>query len=96
MALGFPHPDYLMEGLTSKQLSDWEIYYAVEPFGEEAEWSRIGRDCSLLINLKLKEGKEQFTPFDFMPELYEGKRSRMKQTSEDHVGMMRSMIKKEE
>jgi len=96
LALGFPHPDYLMECLTSKQLSDWEIFYAVEPFGEEAEWSRIGRYCSLLINLKLKEGTKQFTPYDFMPSLYEGKRSRKEQTTADHVDLMRLMIKEKE
>ena len=85
-----------MECLTSKQLSDWEIYYAVEPFGEEAECSRNGKLCSLLINLKLKDGKEQFTPHDFMPSIYEGKRSRKKQTAQDHVNLMRSMTKEKD
>jgi hypothetical protein len=37
--LGFPHPDWLLRSLTSKQISDWQVYYALEPFGEDrADW----------------------------------------------------------
>ena len=30
MDLGYPHPDYLLPLLSSKQLSDWEAFYLIQ------------------------------------------------------------------
>lgn len=94
--MGFPHPDYLLECLTAKQLSDWEIIYAIEPFGEEAEWYRLGMHLCTIVNTKLKEGAIPFTPYDFMPPLYEGERSRKKQTPDDMKNLLSSASEKRE
>ena len=33
MALGWPHPDFLLESLTGEQLAGWQDYYSREPWG---------------------------------------------------------------
>ena len=33
LALGCPHPDYLLEKITLKQLYEWQMYASLEPFG---------------------------------------------------------------
>jgi hypothetical protein len=96
LALGIPHPDYLLECLTSKQLSDWEVFYAIEPFGEEADYYRTGLLCANLINIKLKKDAKHLTPHDFMPSLYEGERSLKKQTVDDMQQLLSSMSEKKE
>lgn len=89
MALGFPHPDYLDEALNAKQLRDWEVYYSIEPFGEESAFRRTGVIASTLINLKLKKEAKKLTPNDFMPMLYVGKKE--EQTTTDMKDLMSSM-----
>ncbi len=34
LALGYPHPDYLLPYLTSRQLREWIAYNNIEPFGQ--------------------------------------------------------------
>ena len=33
LALGYPHPDYLLPYLSAHQFNDWKIYYQLEPWG---------------------------------------------------------------
>jgi len=33
LALGFSHPDYLLDTLSDKQIDDWRNYYRQYPFG---------------------------------------------------------------
>ena len=40
LALGWPHPDYLLKLLTDKQFKEWCSYYALEPWGFEVEDAR--------------------------------------------------------
>ena len=96
MALGVPHPDYLLEMLTAKQLREWEIVYSIEPFGEEPKYVRSGIIASTLINLKLKKETKKTTPFDFMPALYTGKKSGGKQSMEEMKALMSSMANNKE
>lgn len=41
MVLGFPHPDYLLDTLTSRQWQDWIEWASVEPVGDEREDWRV-------------------------------------------------------
>lgn len=69
----FPHPDMLLEVLTSKQLSEWMAFAQLEPFGERNRDLSIGLMTSLLANVNRdkKRKKEPFVPEDFMPSTYE-------------------------
>jgi hypothetical protein len=91
LALGVPHPDYLMEMLNSKQLRDWEVVYSIEPFGQYPEYVRMGVIASTLINIKLKKGAKKLTPLSFVPPLYGGKKTDEKQTIDDMKEGLSSM-----
>ena len=51
LAVGYPHPDYLREVLTGKQLNDWYAYASLEPLGDEWADARNAVLCSLVHNL---------------------------------------------
>jgi hypothetical protein len=91
LAIGVPHPDYLNEVLNSKQLREWEIVYSLEPFGEYTEYLRTGIVASTLINLQLKKDSKKVSPFDFIPEVYTGEKSKEKQSVEDMKELLSSM-----
>lgn len=67
MALGCPHPDYLMDTLSSRQWAEWQAFYQMEPFGDvKADW-RAGMLASVLANVNRGKGTKAFHPEDFMP-----------------------------
>ena len=66
LALGFPHPDYLLETLTWKQLLDWLIYYELEPFGEERADYRIGQLTAAVHNALRRSGGRTWKASDFL------------------------------
>lgn len=37
LALGVPHPDYLEQMLSLRQLAEWQRFYGLEPWGAEFE-----------------------------------------------------------
>lgn len=87
MALGVIHPDILDNLLSSKQLAEWEIYYSLEPFGEEADWLRTATLANLYRNSKTPKGHKKSNIMDFMPQyLFEEKK---KQNTTD----MRTVLK---
>ena len=61
-----------MDELTSTELSEWEAYFRLEPFGEERADFRTASLSSVLMNIVLKlygkEGTKSVTPTEFMPE----------------------------
>lgn len=65
LALGFPHPDYLLEQLDSVQISEWMAYANIEPFGSLAEDLRLGQTTAMIGNTHLKKGAKPFKAQDF-------------------------------
>lgn len=49
LALGWPHPDFLMEVLSHEQYLGWLRYYGCEPFGFEVDDVRHGRGCAAVF-----------------------------------------------
>lgn len=49
--MGYPHPDVLLEELTSSQFSEWIAYGELEPFGTWTDDYRIARLSALVSNL---------------------------------------------
>jgi len=69
LALGYPHPDHLMQAITGPQLADWLDFYAVEPWGDTRADLRAGIVAAVIANANrdAKRRPEPFTPADFMP-----------------------------
>ena len=75
LALGFAHPDYLLQELTSNQLSEWEAYDKLDPINNN--WRQdlnTAKLSSLIINIvnalyhDPKKGEPDVsTPINFMP-----------------------------
>ncbi len=67
LALGFPHPDYLLSLLTSRQVAEWDAYYRVEPFGPPAEEHRAGVLAAVIGNFSSVSKRHDWKPTDFFP-----------------------------
>lgn len=65
--MGCPHPDYLLEFLSSRQLAEWWEYYGMEPFGWVADNWRAGLVASTIANVNRGKSRRAFKPTDFMP-----------------------------
>lgn len=75
LALGFPHPRFLVRVLSSQDITDWMAFAACEPFGGVREDERIGTLTSLVYNGFMRGKGElparwyQFFPNAEMPEV---------------------------
>lgn len=67
LALGEPHPDHLYAKLTSRQVTEWQAYYSLEPFGEDMAWLRNAIIATLLVNTHRGKRGRAAKPEDFMP-----------------------------
>jgi hypothetical protein len=66
--LGYPHPDYLLQDLSARQLNGWLNYNNIEPFGETRAEIRHGQQMALTANINRDSEKhpEPFKVIDFM------------------------------
>jgi len=66
------HPDYLLNELTSRQLSEWQAYDRLDPIGEWRADFRMAYLCTIVTNIARKvhgeKGAKMAVPLDFMPE----------------------------
>ena len=68
LALGFAHPDELLQRLTSRQLAEWKAFAAIEDLGESRADMRAGMICATIANVhRDPKRSEPFDPFMFMP-----------------------------
>lgn len=58
----------LLDGMTSRELSEWMAYYSIEPFGERREDMRAAQICAILANIHRGEDTPPFSVDDFMPD----------------------------
>lgn len=60
----------LLSRISSRELSEWQAYYRLEPFGEERDDFRAGTISSTIANVFAdpKKRKKPFTPEEFIPE----------------------------
>jgi hypothetical protein len=65
LALGRTVAD-LLAGISSAELTEWEAYYQLEPFGELRGDLRAGIVASAIVNV-MAELKTPLTPIAFMP-----------------------------
>ncbi len=59
----------LLERIDSAEITSWQLYAEMEPFGEERADLRAGIIAALIANANRdpKKHREPFTPRDFMP-----------------------------
>jgi hypothetical protein len=59
----------LLVRIDSRELTEWMIYYDMEPWGTEIEDWRAGLIASTVANVNRdpKKRKEPYAPHDFMP-----------------------------
>ena len=58
----------LLSRLTSSELSEWQAFYRIEPFGEFRADLRAGTIASPLVNLQVKKGHRRTKPSDWIME----------------------------
>lgn len=56
----------LLARVSSRELTEWMVYYELEPFGEERSDLRAGIVASTVANANRTKGKA-YKPQDFMP-----------------------------
>lgn len=93
LALGYPHPDYLLRMLTSRQITEWLAYYDLEPWGETRADLRAGIVASTLANCHRdpKQRPEAYRAVDFMP--YR-ERPEQKMTAEERSAGIKQLLTK--
>jgi len=53
--------------ISSRELSEWAVYYDLEPFGEERADLRAGTVAATMANTSRRKGRRPYKPADFMP-----------------------------
>ena len=56
----------MLERISSAELSEWMMYYRMEPFGQERDNLHAGIIASVFANANRKKGKKAFEIKDFM------------------------------
>ena len=61
------HVDDVLQELSANEISEWQAYYMLEPWGDD--WRRSATIAAVLaeINRNAEERDEPFTVQDFMP-----------------------------
>ena len=72
--------------LTSEQITDWQAFWAVEPFGPRREEFRAAVQIIAAAGPWRKKGAGALTPAQIFPELGEGRR---RQTGEEMLAAAR-------
>jgi len=57
----------LLSRVSSRELTEWQAYYGIEPFGEERSDLRAGIVAATTANAFRGKGAKPFKPQDFMP-----------------------------
>ncbi|MFA5161866.1 MAG: DUF4035 domain-containing protein [Elusimicrobiales bacterium] len=57
----------LLSRVSSRELTEWQTYYELEPFGEDRADLRAGIVASTVANVSRKSGTKPYKAQDFMP-----------------------------
>lgn len=69
MALGQPDVDGMLARMSSRQLTEWMIFYQLEPWGEKRADLRAGIVAATVANVHRGKKDKALKAEDFMPEL---------------------------
>lgn len=74
LAVGSPHPDYLGNLLTRRQLNDWKAFAKLEPFGPAVDRAYFGTLAASIYNVNrgkdaaVLSWRDIFPPHDSSPD----------------------------
>lgn len=57
----------LLHNISSQELTEWMVYYELEPFGEERADLRAGIISSTIANANRSKNSRVYKPVDFIP-----------------------------
>jgi hypothetical protein len=57
----------MLEAISAQELTEWQAYAELEPFGFWRDHFHFGFLCSLLANIHRRKGAPTAAPGDFMP-----------------------------
>ena len=77
----------LLARVSARELSEWQAYYTLEPWGEERDDLRAGIIASVVANVHRSKGGKTWKPSDFVLEFQP--REREPQTEEQMMQMAR-------
>jgi len=80
--LGMPVAEMLSR-ISSRELTEWMIFYGMEPFGNEAPYIGHAITASTIANANRKKGTKPIKPEDMMPKFERPKT----QTTDDMIGV---------
>ena len=69
LALGYRHPDHLLDELTSRQIAEWFAFVNLDGLADARLDFGFGQVCATLANIHRREGQDAYRPDDFMPSL---------------------------
>lgn len=78
--------------MTSKELTEWQAYFTLEPWGQVQADYRAGVITSWLVNV-MTTSKKTFKPKDFFP-LYEAGAHHQQQTMEEQIAILKRFERK--
>jgi hypothetical protein len=65
--MGQPDVDGMLEGLTSRQVAEWQAFSAVEPFGEDRADYRVAYALAVIVSLLKGKDGPPVSVADFFP-----------------------------
>lgn len=69
--------------MSSRELSEWKLYFELEPWGEEQADRRTGMLAAILANLLGGRRRSSYQPKDFMPKPLEERIAEEEASEED-------------
>ena len=58
----------MLERMSAAEMSEWQAYYTINPFGDVRDDLRAGIVASTIANANRGKGQKPFAPADFMPD----------------------------
>jgi hypothetical protein len=81
---------WIENNMSIDELTEWQAFYVIEPFGPLREDLRAGRVTAMIANtIPRKRGSEPFSAEDFFPELEGGGVRKQLQTKEEQIAALK-------
>ena len=65
----------MLEGVSSRELTEWMIYSQLEPFGQETQYIGPAITSTILANVNRKKGDKAHKVDEFMPKFEQTKQT---------------------
>ncbi len=77
----------LLARISSKELTEWMVFYNMEPFGGDTQYLGHAITASTIANVNRKKGQKAYDAEDFIPKFKKEK----KQSMDEMVGLAQMM-----